>query len=326
MPRLDPRSANRWLQAKGRVLCGNRNAPFPHRSGVAPAWRPKIGQVAVVFALSGALTGCALDLPGLSAQGMTQDPRLPPAELPIYEIGDIYVYSDGHVETVANKQGDLVTWKKAGGQRVDRSRDYVVAELSASAHGGEGLWPLRVGNRSQLPGKTAVLAGGAGDGGLWHCAVTRTRTGRFLAGDLDTYRIRCRDGTADPGVRVERVWYHAPTVGHPVMQIDKRGTEQVRRQLVAVLPGYADLPKSSQAAARQTLQTALEELPGGQSEQWRDGGSGTSVRVTPLTTFQAGNGSYCRGFQKIVDGVARTREYRGIACRNADGIWRPPGI
>lgn len=282
------------------------------------------------------MLGCGANIPFPDLLRLTQDPRLPPAPLPSYEIGDIYVYSDGHVETVAATRGALVTWRDASGQRFERPRDFVLAELPAStstsgrrsptAEGEAGLWPLRVGNRSRPSPAAANRTGETGDGDFWRCAVTRTRTGRFLAGDLDTYRIRCRDGTANPEVRTERIWYHAPAIDHPVLRIDKRGTEQTRRELVAVLPGYASLSERSRAAARQTLQTALEGLPSGQSKQWRDERSGLSVRVTPLTTFRAGNGSYCRGFRKLVDSRSQAREYRGIACRDADGIWRPPGI
>ena len=336
MPPHDPRAGSWRLQANARGRRAQSDEGVPSRWIAWPRWGAAIGRAVGMAAISVAVLGCGVNIPLPNLLRVTQDPRLPPAPLPSYEIGDLYVYSDGHVETVAATRGDLVTWRDARGRRVDRHRDFVLAELPSSeaapgsrpATAGDdaGLWPLRLGNRSRLAGGGAAPLGEARDGGPWRCAVTRTRTGRFLAGDLDTYRVRCRDSTAKPEARIERIWYHAPALGHPVLRIDKRGAEEIRRELVAVLPGYVNLPRRSRAAARQTLQAALEGLPSGDSEQWRDARSGVAVRATPLSTFRAGNGGYCRGFQKIVDANGRVREYRGIACRGADGLWRPPGI
>jgi surface antigen len=74
--------------------------------------------------------------------------------------------------------------------------------------------------------------------------------------------------------------------------------------------------------ATQTLQTTLESRPAGTMSTWRNPDSGNTGSVTPVRTYQAPNGTYCREYQQtIMVGGERHQSY-GTACREPDGSWR----
>ncbi|MFZ3034188.1 MAG: hypothetical protein WA138_09255 [Parvibaculum sp.] len=64
----------------------------------------------------------------------------------------------------------------------------------------------------------------------------------------------------------------------------------------------------------------LEYVPSNQPVYWE--GDGAQYQVTPLRTYQANSGEYCREYQTYVYIDGREEEAYGTACRQPDGAWR----
>jgi surface antigen len=65
----------------------------------------------------------------------------------------------------------------------------------------------------------------------------------------------------------------------------------------------------------------LEYGPNDQPVYWSDNDSGVQYQVTPLRTYQSGNGRYCREYQTYVMIDGREEQAYGTACRQPDGAW-----
>lgn len=64
----------------------------------------------------------------------------------------------------------------------------------------------------------------------------------------------------------------------------------------------------------------LEYAPSNQPVYWEsDGGQ---YQVTPLRTYRASSGEYCREYQTYVYIDGREEQAYGTACRQPDGAWR----
>ena len=82
------------------------------------------------------------------------------------------------------------------------------------------------------------------------------------------------------------------------------------------------LDRADQLALQQTLQQSLEKAPKGTVSSWRNPDSGNAGTVTPVSTVQRADGTYCREFQQTVTVGGHTEEAYGTACRQADGSWK----
>jgi surface antigen len=76
--------------------------------------------------------------------------------------------------------------------------------------------------------------------------------------------------------------------------------------------------RQAQAATSKALETA----PSGTTTQWKNPDSGHSGSVTPIRTYQTGNGQYCREYRQTVMIGAEQQEAHGTACRQPDGSWK----
>jgi surface antigen len=79
----------------------------------------------------------------------------------------------------------------------------------------------------------------------------------------------------------------------------------------------ADKQQQAQAA-----QKAFETTPAGQSVPWRNPDTGNNGLVTPVRTYQASNGQYCREFQQTITVGGENHNAYGTACRQPDGSWK----
>ncbi len=83
----------------------------------------------------------------------------------------------------------------------------------------------------------------------------------------------------------------------------------------------AALDERDKLAMAQSSQKAFEYSPSGQAVEWRNPDSGHYGYVTPVSTFKADDGRYCREFnQTVVIGGEHQKAY-GKACRKPDGQW-----
>ena len=82
------------------------------------------------------------------------------------------------------------------------------------------------------------------------------------------------------------------------------------------------LDKADQAYAAQTYNQTLENAPVGQTNTWVNPDSGNEGSYTPVKTYQADSGQYCREFQQTVTVGGETESAYGTACRQPDGTWQ----
>ena len=67
---------------------------------------------------------------------------------------------------------------------------------------------------------------------------------------------------------------------------------------------------------------AMDRRASGQSVAWTNPDGGTSGHVTPLRTFRAADGRWCREYRQELIAPGGKERSVGIACREAEG-WRP---
>lgn len=73
----------------------------------------------------------------------------------------------------------------------------------------------------------------------------------------------------------------------------------------------------------QTTIEALERMASGRTLTWMNQDSGTQGSITPLGTFRATNGQWCREYREMTT-FSTTEERRlSIACREKNGSWSP---
>ena len=85
------------------------------------------------------------------------------------------------------------------------------------------------------------------------------------------------------------------------------------------------LDQHDRQLANQTAHRAFETVPAGQAATWRNPDSGHWGTVTPIRTFEAANGGFCREFQQEITVGGQTQQSFGTACRQPDGHWRIVG-
>jgi surface antigen len=74
--------------------------------------------------------------------------------------------------------------------------------------------------------------------------------------------------------------------------------------------------------ATNTTQQALESKPSGTTSTWRSPDTGNSGSVTPIRTYEASNGQYCREYEQSVTIGGKPQKSHGTACRQPDGSWQ----
>jgi surface antigen len=82
------------------------------------------------------------------------------------------------------------------------------------------------------------------------------------------------------------------------------------------------LDRADAVYASRAQYQALEYTPSGYSTSWRNPDTGHYGSVTPIETYEAASGAYCREFQHQAQIGGRTREVYGTACRTPDGEWQ----
>lgn len=82
------------------------------------------------------------------------------------------------------------------------------------------------------------------------------------------------------------------------------------------------LDNADREYARRNAHYGLETTPSGTTSEWRNPDSGHSGTITPVRTYQAGAGTYCREFQQTITVGGKTERGYGTACRQPDGSWK----
>jgi surface antigen len=66
---------------------------------------------------------------------------------------------------------------------------------------------------------------------------------------------------------------------------------------------------------------ALETAPSGTPVPWRNPDNGHVGSVTPVRTYEASSGGYCREYETTLTVDGRQERGYGKACRQPDGSW-----
>ncbi len=66
----------------------------------------------------------------------------------------------------------------------------------------------------------------------------------------------------------------------------------------------------------------LEHAQTGQAVQWTNPDNGAQYAVTPVKTYQAQGGGYCREYTAQATVAGRPQQTYGTACRQPDGSWQ----
>ena len=188
------------------------------------------------------------------------------AESPLYETGDVYIYTDGSVETVVSADQQVVAWRNAAGSRWAAPVDFTLATGQQNGITVQQplSWPLTIGAVSKY-----AIKSGADSVDPWQCAVEQREKISVAAGVFDTYKILCRPDGDAPGTGQSRAWYYAPAVRHYVRYVDSAadplndvsGTRS--RDLVAISPGAVGWPSEARTGFAWARSHALEFRSGG---------------------------------------------------------------
>lgn len=82
------------------------------------------------------------------------------------------------------------------------------------------------------------------------------------------------------------------------------------------------LDSEDKRTAALTTQQALESQPSGKTSTWRNPDNGHSGSITPVRTYQASSGQYCREYEQTVTIGGQPQKSYGTACRQPDGTWQ----
>jgi surface antigen len=81
------------------------------------------------------------------------------------------------------------------------------------------------------------------------------------------------------------------------------------------------LDRADRLYMQQATFDTLERAPSGYATRWRNPSSGNWGTITPVQTYRAPGGSFCREYQQTIVVGGRLQEGYGTACRQPDGSW-----
>ncbi|HEY9079429.1 hypothetical protein [Magnetovibrio sp.] len=267
------------------------------------------------------------------------DPNLPSAPLPTVNPGDKFYYTNGWMEQVVSTNGETIDMINKAKRKLVNFRNFAIPapylEGSTSEYFKEtrvptnAMWPLRVGNSvsfstegrsvSKATKRTSQFSQ------KWSCAVEGVERVRVLAGEFDTFRVKCERRSSTNKWWQSYTWYYAPLINAYVLRrsYHKTNGESVR-ELTAVRPSLTDEPQNVRVGIIRTWQDALENAQGGEIRSWTDKKTGTSTQVEPLATYRAKSGLFCRTYKQYLTRQGKTSIYAGVACRTDKLKWRTP--
>lgn len=90
----------------------------------------------------------------------------------------------------------------------------------------------------------------------------------------------------------------------------------------AMIGGRLARDRATSDYERRAAYQALESAPSGHAVPWRDPDSAAYGSYTPVRTWRAQDGRYCREYQQVIVIGGREERAYGTACRQPDGSWR----
>lgn len=250
---------------------------------------------------------------------------------PLYDDGDVYIWSTGRIETVAMIAGSKLFWRGHDGARYTADRNFLIPPSSWTGPAGageadarvdmDGSWPVKAGS----PLTFTVSSGGAQRN--WRCHSGGGKRVSVPAGRFDTVALICERDDAPAGEWLRREWLYAPAVRHYVARTDiMAGGGSTRMELVGIRPGAKNWPPSVRAGLDRSIQDALNDLPAGTRSLWSSTVVQEQVQIIPGPARNIVGAGRCRRFSLSTRGSGAARVYPALACRRGAGEeWNIPG-
>lgn len=259
----------------------------------------------------------------------------PLGQLPDYQAGDAYTYSNGRTETIDEIGEETVAWRNDLDSRFDRYPNFVLPTARTRTDRGEVsrefsvppdvLWPLIPGTRRQFTSAVRVRQQGQNGERLfrrdWVCTVHGAEPVTVQFGAFDSVKISC-DRYSRGKWRQTRTWYYVPAIGHYVRQTDRyAGHDEREVELISIQQAFNGLSQDAKRALYDLEQQTLERMPSGKPASWRSTNGDVAVTMTVTKTMQTEAGQFCRTFRQEVNGNGVERLVPGLACRTWNGRW-----
>jgi len=81
---------------------------------------------------------------------------------------------------------------------------------------------------------------------------------------------------------------------------------------------YASLTKNDVMIATLLLQRTLDHAPDGTTRRWTNDESGHSGSITPVRSYIAATGQYCRDYRELIVVDGEDRKFTYSACRDEE--------
>ena len=81
---------------------------------------------------------------------------------------------------------------------------------------------------------------------------------------------------------------------------------------------YASLTEIDVSLAAMLLQRTLDHAPDGTTRRWTNDESGHSGAITPLRSYIASSGQFCRDYKEDISVDGKNRQFQYSACRDED--------
>ena len=128
------------------------------------------------------------------------------------------------------------------------------------------------------------------------------------------------------------VWYKNERDKRIVMRLSKQPTRLCRWGAMAAFfglaacattPGaktdpYASLTDNDVLLAAMLLQRTLDYAPDGTTRRWTNDESGHSGSITPVRSYIAATGQYCRDYREDISVDGESRKFQYSACRDEE--------
>jgi len=82
------------------------------------------------------------------------------------------------------------------------------------------------------------------------------------------------------------------------------------------------LDSNDKYAMNKATYSALENSKANTKTQWKNPDSGNAGSVTPTSTIEMADGSFCREYTSMVEVGGKSETAYGTACRQDDGSWQ----
>lgn len=265
------------------------------------------------------------------------------APMPLYEIGDAFVWSNGVTETVSRIGGGLVQMNDNGGGEKSLQGHFVlppqswakgeVAGRTEADKTADEAWPLTGNMKSQFSIKAVIQSPGAPPtdewSGEWRCSSKGREKAPVPAGMFDAHVIQCERKDPPTGGWSRRIWHYVPEINHYVRFLEFIQGSKSRRgkELIAVRPGNEGWPPAALAGLDRAIQESLERGSKGAPVDWSSSAVGGAFRISTTAQRRLSGGIVCRTYLVTREGLGPSRHYPGIACRRGKaGRWLVPGL